>query len=132
MILQVMLGANGLDGVHLMASGRPASGADFGENVRADVAAGLGPFIVLFHQDRSGQADDGVRILVKLISAVRGDLGGCTPPGWPPESGYLLASFAWWYSSWRRNQLSGSAGPRASFRPRGARSSHWYMPQRPS
>ena len=28
------------------------------------------------------------------------------------------------YSSWRRNQLSGSSEPRASLRPRGARSSH--------
>src|SRR5207248_1714642 len=36
------------------------------------------------------------------------------------------------YSSCRRNQLSGSSGPRVSLRPRGARSSHWYMPQRPS
>jgi hypothetical protein len=30
------------------------------------------------------------------------------------------------YSSWRRHQMS------VSFRPLGARSSHWYMPQRPS
>src|SRR5438552_7733225 len=30
------------------------------------------------------------------------------------------------YSSWRRNQRS------VSLRPLGARSSHWYMPQRPS
>ena len=30
------------------------------------------------------------------------------------------------YSSWRRNQRP------VSLRPRGARSSHWYMPQRPS
>ena len=36
------------------------------------------------------------------------------------------------YSSCRWNQLSGASGVRASLRPRGARSSHWYMPQRPS
>jgi hypothetical protein len=30
------------------------------------------------------------------------------------------------YSSWRRHQTPDS------FRPRGARSSHWYMPHRPS
>jgi len=30
------------------------------------------------------------------------------------------------YSSWRRNQIP------VSLRPLGARSSHWYMPQRPS
>jgi hypothetical protein len=36
------------------------------------------------------------------------------------------------YSSCRRNQLSGASGVRASLRPSGARSSHWYMPQRPS
>ena len=34
------------------------------------------------------------------------------------------------YSSWRRYQLA--SGVRDSLRPRGARSSHWYMPQRPS
>jgi hypothetical protein len=32
------------------------------------------------------------------------------------------------YSSWRRNQNPGSF----SLRPRGARSSHWYVPQSPS
>src|SRR6478752_4754100 len=30
------------------------------------------------------------------------------------------------YSSWRRHQMA------VSLRPRGARSSHWYMPHRPS
>ena len=32
----------------------------------------------------------------------------------------------WSYSSWRRHQTP------VSLRPLGARSSHWYMPQRPS
>ena len=36
------------------------------------------------------------------------------------------------YSSWRRNQFRGSSAARDSFRPCGVRSSHWYMPQRPS
>jgi hypothetical protein len=40
--------------------------------------------------------------------------------------------YAFSYSSWRRNQLRGASSVRVSFRPRGARSSHWYMPQRPS
>jgi len=44
----------------------------------------------------------------------------------------LYAGELWQYSSCRRKKLSGSSAPRASFRPRGARSSHWYMPQRPS
>ena len=48
----------------------------------------------------------------------------------PARSGACCHSLS--YSSWRRNQLSGSSGPRASFRPRGARSSHWYMPHSPS
>jgi hypothetical protein len=34
----------------------------------------------------------------------------------------------WSYSSWRRHQMP----PVSSLRPLGARSSHWYMPQRPS
>jgi NAD(P)-dependent dehydrogenase (short-subunit alcohol dehydrogenase family) len=40
------------------------------------------------------------------------------------------------YSSWRRYQTPARRSPvpeiRLSLRPRGARSSHWYMPQRPS
>ena len=40
------------------------------------------------------------------------------------------------YSSWRRYQTLPRRSPaptnRLSLRPRGARSSHWYMPQRPS
>jgi hypothetical protein len=40
------------------------------------------------------------------------------------------------YSSWRRYQTLARRSPaptnRLSLRPRGARSSHWYMPQRPS
>jgi hypothetical protein len=40
------------------------------------------------------------------------------------------------YSSWRRYQALPRRSPaptnRLSLRPRGARSSHWYMPQRPS
>jgi hypothetical protein len=36
------------------------------------------------------------------------------------------------YSSWRRKKLIGASGARSSLRPRGARSSHWYMPQSPS
>src|SRR5262245_28641914 len=47
-------------------------------------------------------------------------------------------SIHWWlsYSSWRRYQTPArrSPNPRTiiSLRPRGARSSHWYMPQRSS
>jgi hypothetical protein len=37
---------------------------------------------------------------------------------------YMIAQLS--YSSWRRHQMPGS------LRPFGARSSHWYMPQRPS
>ena len=37
-----------------------------------------------------------------------------------------MARQPWSYSSWRRHH------GRASLRPLGARSSHWYMPQRPS
>src|SRR5690349_9392570 len=48
------------------------------------------------------------------------------------RAGDARRSHALSYSSWRRKKLSGSPGPRASFRPRGARSSHWYMPHRPS
>ena len=36
------------------------------------------------------------------------------------------------YSSWRRKKFSGASSVLASLRPRGARSSHWYMPHRPS
>ena len=43
------------------------------------------------------------------------------------DADYLLS-----YSSWRRKKLRGSSSVRASFRPRGVRSSHWYMPHRPS
>jgi hypothetical protein len=58
-------------------------------------------------------------------------------PGTPkslPGTPKPLPGTRYWllYSSWRRKKLSGSPGPRASLRPRGARSSHWYMPQRPS
>jgi hypothetical protein len=43
-----------------------------------------------------------------------------------PQSGPIAHRLS--YSSWRRNQ---TVFP-ASLRPRGARSSHWYMPQSPS
>ena len=71
------------------------------------------------------------QIMAQAVQIGQGGLGGYAA-GPATGSGYLLAPLAWSYSSWRRNQLSGSPGPRASFRPRGARSSHWYMPQRPS
>ena len=53
-------------------------------------------------------------------------------PRGPQQQPYGQGRIGASYSSWRRNQLSGSSGPRPSFRPCGARSSHWYMPQRPS
>ena len=81
--------------------------------------------------DRSDRQDRRRQIMAQAVQIGQGGLGGYAA-GPATRSGYLLAPLAWWYSSWRRNQLSGSPGPRASFRPRGARSSHWYMPQRPS
>ena len=42
---------------------------------------------------------------------------------WQHEPAFCEAAS---YSSWRRNQMS------VSFRPKGARSSHWYIPQRSS
>ena len=53
-----MLGADRLDGMHLF---RVAGGAaaDLGEDVGAHVTPCLGPFVVLFHQHRAHQADDG-------------------------------------------------------------------------
>src|SRR5215831_1079319 len=43
---------------------------------------------------------------------------------WEARSEAIAQRFA--YSSWRRHQIP------VSLRPLGARSSHWYMPQRPS
>ena len=39
-----------------------ADGVGFGEGVEAEVAAGLGPFVVLFSEDSSDEADDGVAV----------------------------------------------------------------------
>ena len=39
-----------------------ADAAGFGECVESEVAAGLGPFVVLFGEDRADEADDGVAV----------------------------------------------------------------------
>jgi hypothetical protein len=60
---------------------------------------------------------------------LRVDLVECRLRAAPPA--HVLS-----YSSWRRYQTAARRSPIArtivSLRPRGARSSHWYMPQRPS
>jgi hypothetical protein len=48
---------------------------------------------------------------------------GCASAAWQHDPALSESGS---YSSWRRNQIP------VSLRPRGARSSHWYMPQRPS
>ena len=48
-------------GGHLLGLGG-ADGLGFGEGVEAEVAAGLGPFVVLFGEDSSDKADDGVAV----------------------------------------------------------------------
>jgi gluconolactonase len=58
-------------------------------------------------------------------------------PGFDTRTGPAAELGADWlcrhaYSSWRRKKLIGSSAARSSLRPRGARSSHWYMPQSPS
>jgi predicted dinucleotide-binding enzyme len=47
----------------------------------------------------------------------------CASAAWQHEPAFCGSGP---YSSWRRHQTP------VSLRPRGARSSHWYMPQRPS
>jgi len=56
-----MLRADRLNGIHLFcrASGDGCA-AHLGEDLQAHVAAGFGPFVVLLHEDRAGEADDGV------------------------------------------------------------------------
>ena len=46
---------------HLLGLGG-ADGLGFGEGVEADVAAGLGPFVVLFGEDSANEADDHVTV----------------------------------------------------------------------
>src|SRR4051794_20380488 len=54
----VMLGANRFYGIHLLDVAHRVGGAaaDFGENVGAHIAAGLGPFVVLLHEHGADQA----------------------------------------------------------------------------
>jgi hypothetical protein len=61
-------------------------GADFGENVGAHAAAGFGPFVVLLHQHRAHQADDGA---AEDADDGCGGAAPCSavPAGWTTRSG---------------------------------------------
>src|ERR1022692_3027493 len=68
------------DGVR--AGTTAGGGCDLGENAGADAAAGLGPFVVLLHQDRVRQADDGV--------AIGEDADDVGPAPWRIDTGTAL------------------------------------------
>jgi hypothetical protein len=55
----MMLRADRFYRVHLLG-GRVCRGRHFGQHVEADVAAGFGPFVVLLHEHRADQPDDGL------------------------------------------------------------------------
>src|SRR5918994_7456920 len=53
---------DGGQGYLLGVCGLGGGGAALGEDVEADVAAGLGPFVVLLGEDRADEADQGVAV----------------------------------------------------------------------
>jgi hypothetical protein len=79
-----MLGADRLDGIHLLGAGAASPVHDFGEDVGSHVAAVLGPFVVLLRQYGAGEADDGV--------AAGEDADDTVPPAQSPDSAVFETS----------------------------------------